>query len=69
MNADGIPAGQYVATFSWMDTGGAAPNPNQPPIPGITALDQVKKIPAMIPVSRIAVAKTMGCMLISMVLF
>ena len=44
MNADGIPAGQYVATFSWMDTGGAAANPNQPPIPGITAKE---KIPPM----------------------
>jgi len=40
MNADGIPPGQYAVTFSWMSMAGAA-NPNQPPIPGITAKERI----------------------------
>ena len=37
-NVDGVPAGQYFATFSKM-TGG--PTPGQPPIPGVTAKENI----------------------------
>lgn len=43
MDADGVPPGQYIVTFSWMEKAGGA-SPNQPPIPGVTAKE---RIPAM----------------------
>jgi hypothetical protein len=45
MGADGVPAGQYSVTFSWIvGPDGNPPKQGQPPIPGVTA---VERIPAM----------------------
>lgn len=42
MGQDGIPAGQYVVTFSWMvGPDGSSPKPGAPPIPGVSVVERI----------------------------
>jgi hypothetical protein len=37
---DGVPAGEYIVTFSWMEKAGAT-GPDQAPIPGVTGKERI----------------------------